>query len=162
MGDNSSQDVEWKDALGHVWGRAVDTVRKETKSAKKRDAFAALARIAHAAGAVGAKVEDEVIEDKACLGRLQRVCNSFGEGAQGAVYSKSPNPNGPPAAAEDCLLKLGRCVRSALCTLRARGEEGRLLEDAARLVQLVERGLIEMGADLVPLLSHELGNTKKP
>lgn len=136
-----------------VQRKTAAMAQRERHSAAKRETFAALSTLARFAAGGGEEAEDMVVADLACIGRLRRACYHFGD--EVAVGSKRPSSDGPPNSAEECLLMLVHhldIMRVPLGTLRAEKREGQMFQDAARLVRLVERGLVDRGADVQALL----------
>jgi len=152
LGENPAEN-EWQAAFERIERRASAVVNKEKNSAVKRDAFAALAALARAAAGQPPEM-DGPVRELACLGRLRKVCFRFGPEAMGSmVGTKRPRQDEPPASPEECLIGLAGCIRTAIGELRKERCEGTVLEDAAMLVLIVERGMSKRGVDVGQLVA---------
>jgi hypothetical protein len=145
---SSSTNADWQSALQRVGRRAAASVRNEVHSAARRDMFAALATLAQAASSTAEEV-DSTVHDLACMGRLQRVVRRFGDTE---APSGSKGRGGPPATAEDLLAGLCVSIRKSLGELQKECQDGQVLADCARLIFLIEKGLVERAIDIVSLL----------
>lgn len=149
-----SPEAEWQVKGDRVRQWASSAAQKERHSIVKRDAFAALAKIAGFAAATGVT---DAVDDVACLGRLQKIIMRFHSNGTPAVPSKRPSPSVLPESAEDTAEQLSACVGRALVHCRAELCERQFLDDVACLIRMVEKRFAERGVDFASLLQSVSG-----
>jgi len=152
---NTEEEKMWQTTTDTIRLWSEEVMKEEKLSAKKRDAFAALAIIARAAR--GPDAADGIdLDDLARLSRLHQVCQRDFSGDGPAVGAKRPRPEEPPVSPEVCLLRLGRCARAALPVLRNERCDQQFAIDVAWLVRLVEQKLRRDTAAAAVDLKHLL------